>query len=347
MSKWFTDAPILVAFNRSCLIDENTREAAYEGRVREGFCDSCSRFPPGLIPIKEDGIARKSDYRRNVTCSGHRARQNFHRACAGLAGVLLCAIALESRPAQAQDAPAINPGPAWVTQQVVDPPVYRGHCPALLRFTAEIRKGAWGPVRYHWVKSDGTRTTSESVEFHINSPPQQVSTIWSVDPEPGEQIWASLVIEEPEDTTQRVGKAVAKVVCTTSDARSTADEAVPRECMRRNADEPLIGSKARQCELARVRLARSELDRLFHTLETTLEPPDSEGPPDDAIAEGEAKRLRYLRESQHVWDSFVRNACEEVYYSYWPGSMSEDARLECMYELTRQRIDYIRKRIED
>lgn len=235
------------------------------------------------------------------------------------------------------------PGPAIVLQQTVQPSAYRGVCPVTLRFAALIQKASWGAVRYHWVKSDGTQTQTESIDFALNEAPKQVSMRWQVDPGQSREVWATLAINEPPHSIARAAKATATVVCTGRPggrASRTADA-----CAEVESVGP-IGSQVRQCAEQRYHQAHDELTKTVAELSATLQPDTTPAPNADTVREAEKRRLESLRESQSLWQDYRDSACQEVYYETWPGSMAESRRLECLRELTELRTAFLRRRLE-
>lgn len=255
---------------------------------------------------------------------------------------LVIALALGATAA-AQEASIPAPGPAWVVRQSAQPPAYRGTCPATLRFVAEIRKGAWGIVRYRWLRSDGTRTPIETIDFNLNDPPKQVSMTWTVDPAPREEIWASLEITEPPRTDVRVPRAPAAVICTNRPAEGERSGRAIDPCEAIEDIGP-ITDLVRQCTDSRYARARAELARVVVEYAAAVGPEAGDGP-DEIVGEAETKRLESFRQSQRLWEQYRDSACEEVFYEFWPGSMSENARLECLLELTEARIEYLQGRL--
>lgn len=255
-----------------------------------------------------------------------------------LSTILSIASFLLVAPLVTAQAPAMTaPGPASVIRQWVQPEVYRGACPATLRFIAEIEKGGWGVVRYRWMRSDGYRTPVETIDF-LDWRPKRVSLTWQVDGRSGEPAWASVEILEPPNTEVRAGKAVAKVIC---DDRSSLDADV---CGSMDAIGPL-GSLARSCLLQKYDRAGVELADTLNDLGDTMQVTNQEA--GATVREAEANRLLFLLESQKHWLSYRDSACQEIYYEFWPGSMAQGARLTCLLELTESRIEYLKRRMRN
>ena len=161
--------------------------------------------------------------------------------------------------------------------------------------------------------------------------------VWEqVSSQPGAPVWASIEILEPPDTEVRAAKAVAKLVC---DDRSSLQA---DDCRAMDAIGP-IGSLARACLLQKYDRAGVELADTLNELRNTLRA--TEGEANETVREAEANRYRFLLESQERWLSYRGSACREVYYEFWPGSMAETARLQCMLELTESRTQYLKGRM--
>ncbi|MEW8084149.1 MAG: lysozyme inhibitor LprI family protein [Candidatus Thiodiazotropha endolucinida] len=235
----------------------------------------------------------------------------------------------------AQEAGMPAPGPVRVLQQWVDPDEYRGTCPATLRFAAKIQKGGWGIVKYRWVRSDGHRTQPVTIDF-TDWRSKEVSMSWRVDPAPGEQIWASVEIIDPPGTEVGVPKAIARIRC---DHPTLPETDV---CEALHTIGP-IASLALLCLQQRYDRADVELNTTVRDLVYTLSLTGAEA--DDSVRQVEAHRLRYLLKSQQHWEAYRDNACWEVYYEFWPGSMADDARQECLVDLTEARTEYLRQRL--
>jgi uncharacterized protein YecT (DUF1311 family) len=234
------------------------------------------------------------------------------------------------------------PGPAIVLQQTVQPSVYRGVCPVTLNFTALIQKGSWGSVRYHWVRSDGSRTPTESIDFALNEAPKPVSMRWQVDPGQSHDVWATIAINGPPHSIVRASKAIATVVCTGRPSGRASPTTDP--CAEIERVGP-IGSLVRQCAEQRYHRAHDELTKAVAELSATLEPVTTPDPNADAVRQAEIRRLESLRESQSRWEDYRESACQEVYYETWPGSMADTRRLACLLELTESRIAYLHRRL--
>ncbi|MEW7974098.1 MAG: lysozyme inhibitor LprI family protein [Candidatus Thiodiazotropha endolucinida] len=237
--------------------------------------------------------------------------------------------------AAAQEAGMPASGPVRVMQQWVEPDEYRGACPATLRFTTKIQKGGWGIVKYRWVRSDGHRTQPVTIDFP-DWRHKRVSMSWRVDPEPGEQIWASVEIIDPPGTEVGVPKAIARIRC----EHPTLPETGVCEALHTTGP---IASLALLCLQQHYDRAGVELTNTIRDLVYMLNPTEAET--DDRVRQIEARRLRSLLKSQQNWEAYRDSACWEVYYEFWPGSMADDARQGCLVDLTEARTEYLRQRL--
>ncbi|MES9815952.1 MAG: lysozyme inhibitor LprI family protein [Candidatus Thiodiazotropha sp.] len=251
-----------------------------------------------------------------------------------LANFLAVLLALANSMA-AQEAGMSAPGPVRVLQQWVDPAEYRGACPATLRFAAKIQKGGWGTVTYRWVRSDGHRTQPVTIDF-ADLRHKGVSMSWRVDPAPGEQTWASVEIIDPPGTKVGVPKAIAWIRC----ERTILPE--KDVCKALHTTGP-IASLELLCLQQRYYRAGVELTDTIRKLVYTLSP--TNGVTDDRVRQVEVDRLRSLLKSQQYWEDYRDSACWEVYYQFWPGSMADDARQECLVDLTEVRTEYLMRRL--
>jgi uncharacterized protein YecT (DUF1311 family) len=256
------------------------------------------------------------------------------------AAFVLLGLALLELPAAAQQAAVPAPGGAWVLATRVVPESYRGACPVTLRFEGEIQKGAWGLVEYHWERSDGSRTPAGEIDFPLQgefrgSPVERVEMAWNVEPAPGEEVWAELVIDSPRTTRSQAARAVARIAC--------SSDTLPDPCAALAEHGP-ITSLVQQCAERRFREAEAKLSRLVERFERTLEPDPAE-PADSVLRQVASRRLAALRASQAAWSRFRKQACEEVYLEFFPGSSAGARRLDCLRELTESRTDYLERRL--
>jgi uncharacterized protein YecT (DUF1311 family) len=240
--------------------------------------------------------------------------------------------------AASEDVGMPAPGPARILRQAAIPSEYLGACPATLRFVATIEKGGWGTVEYYWQRSDGSQTEKQRLEYDVFAPPQTVTMTWQVAATTGQTFSAHVVITEPPRTMNNSEPAVATVRCTN---RSTTDA-----CAEIERSGP-IGSLVRECADQRYRTAQETLNRtLGEFLRSLGRPGETEPAADDVDGKADAKRREYFREAQAAWEMYRGETCEEAYYEFWPGSMAATVRLDCLTELTRDRADYLRKRLD-
>ena len=230
------------------------------------------------------------------------------------------------------------PGPALVLKQSIQPANYSGTCPVSLRLVAVIEKGAWGTVEYHWMRSDGTRSAREVVDFRLHEAPKTVVSSWRAAPRDGEVVWASVVITEPANSLVTAPRASARVVC-------TSPGAVEDPCGKIEEVGP-IGSLVRQCAQTNHEVAEREMARVIEQFGATLESADQVGSGGEGEADSAVRRKTAFTESQQAWEIYKVSACDEVYLETWPGSMAETARIECLREFTEVRTEYIRRRLD-
>ena len=238
--------------------------------------------------------------------------------------------------------------PAWVVRNSVEPVVYRGPCPAALRFTGEIAKETWGDVDYHWVRSDGSRSPSAQIDFNAQGPHvKSVAMQWRVDPQPGQQVWAALEIKSPPGSQSNVGKAVAKVICTNRPVarqRGTGDNLSIDPCTEASDTGPTTAA-VWQCAEKRRHDAEAELAQVVEDFLTRLTPLPTEKPDEAGLHQSERKRLEVFQTSQRLWSDYRVEACEEVYLEYWPGSSAKIHRTDCLTQLSKERTQYLRGRL--
>lgn len=62
-------------------------------------------------------------------------------------------------------------------------------------------------------------------------------------------------------------------------------------------------------------------------------------PEDDATDSGILeKRIEWLKQSHSAWLKYRESRCEEAYFQYYPGSLALISRLQCLIEMTAERI---------
>lgn len=209
-----------------------------------------------------------------------------------------------------------------------------------LHFEAEIQKGSWGLVEYHWQRSDGSRGPAGEIDFPLQgeyrgSPIERVTMSWRLGPVPGDAVWAELVIDSPRPAPSGAARAAARISCTGT--------ALPDPCAALAEHGP-ITSLVRQCAARRLQEAEARLAALVGRFERALEP-DPQEPADSVLRQAASRRLAAFRASQATWVRFRQEACEEVYFETFPGSSAGARRFDCQHELTEARASYLWRRL--
>lgn len=90
----------------------------------------------------------------------------------------------------------------------VDPASWNGPCPKTFTFTANIKTNAAGTVKYHWERSDGTKSAIKTLTFD-SAGTKTVTTSWDFGSSGSG--WEAVYIDEPNH--QLFSKAEFSVTC--------------------------------------------------------------------------------------------------------------------------------------
>lgn len=108
-----------------------------------------------------------------------------------------------------------------------------------------------------------------------------------------------------------------------------------------------IGDLVHLCVQQRYQDAQRQLDHVVDEFTQIVAPLPAEDYSNASSRDADVNRERHFRLSQQAWEDYRNNACQEVYYEYWPGSIGATAQIECMLELTKSRTEYLQRRNSD
>ena len=117
-------------------------------------------------------------------------------------GILLCSIAAMALP-----------GVKSPVRIEVEPTVWRGPCPHSFRFNGTVISRGGGVVYYHWERSDGSSTPTQSTAFARADVERTLYNEWHLTRAPKQNFrgWEQLVVTKPNFI--RSFKAVINLQC--------------------------------------------------------------------------------------------------------------------------------------